>query len=410
MEVSIESPIGSVRVSMSQDKENGSGTETKGSEEEIPEIRVKQDKILFLLIILMAACIGIICVVPFYAETWEDGSVFVFFRFWTLNMPSGSGSHTEPWFLEPIGIYGFATGMGMLALIGVSFIITLVHKINKNLYLENGAIVPFIIAGFSGFLWFAGTIFPPWLYYGGGYNPVAKVAVSDIAIGACGVVALVLSNVFRTGPWLRAPVSWKEAMQAKSMEAGIFPILLVLKKLQETKGSIDIMDLTRIYGRFKGTVKTKLDRARLTNLIKGQFQGPLNFFMETINLPFIIDDADVPPSIQASVNSMLARASANPTTSFPPATSRVSNIQPVTGSMTATAAVGSPVPAGGAVVCSGCGANVQGKDFCTNCGRKVPAATFAAGQPATVRGAVICSNCGTTVKGNFCSKCGTKIA
>jgi hypothetical protein len=326
----------------------------KGSEEGLPEIRVKQDKMLFLLLILMIACMGIELAVPFFVEVYNTGNVIVYFRFWIVN-PSSS-TPIQPWFADTIGIVGFATGLSMLALTGVSFTIALVHKANKNLFLEKGAIIPFIIAGFFSLLLIAGLAIPP--YHS---NRVSWGPISDIAIGACGVVTLVLANVFRVGPWLRAPISWKEALQVKSMEAGLFPILLVLKKLQETKGSIDIMHLTRIFGRFKGTVRVKLERARLTNLIKGQFQGPLSFNLETINLPFIIDDADVPQTIQASVDSMLGRAIASPFASYPPATSLVAS----------PAAARPSETTGDAVFCSGCGASVRGKEFCSNCGKKV---------------------------------------
>jgi hypothetical protein len=394
---------------MSQATENRSGAESKGNEEGVPEIRVKQDKVLLLLIILMAACIGIICFVPFFVEVYTGG-VTVYFRFWaSYNPTSGAPSWVEPWFTDSVGIFGFATGLGMLALTGVSFTIALMHKINKKLFLEKGAIIPFIIAGFSSFIWICGLFFPPWNYGRLSWGPI-----SEYALGACGVLTLVLANVFRVGPWLRAPVSWKEAILVKTMEASIFPILVVLKKLQEMKGEIDLNLLSQIYGRMRGTIKLKLQRAMLTNLIKGHFTGPFNFFLETINLPFIIDDDDIPQMIRATVDSMLARATAAPSAGIPMATTPVTSVQPITSSVVRPVAAGQLAPTGGAVLCPGCGANVAGKEFCTNCGRKVPVEsipTVTSTAAAPAGGAMFCASCGASLKADaaFCPSCGTKV-
>ncbi len=78
-------------------------------------------------------------------------------------------------------------------------------------------------------------------------------------------------------------------------------------------------------------------------------------------LPFIIDDDDLPQMLRSTVDSMLARANASPAP------------MPVAGTVAAVP----PASAGGGQTCPGCGANVQGKDFCTSCGRKEGAASIA---------------------------------
>ncbi|MBN2154162.1 MAG: zinc ribbon domain-containing protein [Candidatus Lokiarchaeota archaeon] len=349
------------------------------------EIREKQDKFILVLLIMMLVCMAVECFVPFCVDINYDSSVY--FRFWYVD-PSYSPP-VQPWFTRVQGVLGFIWGLAMLVLTGVSFIIVLWHKLNK-MFLEKGAIIPFIIAGFSSFLWITAISF------------MICVPITDFFIAATGVATLILANLVRVGPWLRAPVSWKEALQVRTMEAGIFPMLLVLKHLQETKGSIDIMDLVRIYGRSKGTIKTKLSRAVQTHIIDGQFQGQLNFYLQTIRLPFVIDDADVPPSIQAVVASSLGMIGAiSPTGSMQMANTVMpsSNIQPPVANVLAAS--------GGAVTCPACGADVRGRDFCTNCGTKVTA-----GSPAPASDSAFCAACGNALKpgAEFCSKCGKKVA